>query len=38
MDFNDFPEHELFEAISGESMIQEYQPEEDDGGTIDGFG
>ena len=37
MDFNDVPEHELFEAISGESIIQEYQPEEDDGGVIDGF-
>lgn len=37
MDFNDVPEHELFEAISGESLIQEYQPEEDDGGVIDGF-
>lgn len=36
MDFNDVPEHELFEAISGESIIQEYQPE-DDGGVIDGF-
>lgn len=37
MDFNDVPEHELFEAISGESIIQEYQPEEEDGGKIDGF-
>ena len=36
MDFNDVPEHELFEAISGESMIEEYQPD-DDGGVIDGF-
>ncbi len=36
MDFKDVPEHELFEAISGESMIEEYQPE-DDGGVIDGF-
>ena len=36
MDFKDVPEHELFEAISGESLIEEYQPE-DDGGVIDGF-
>jgi hypothetical protein len=36
MDFNDFPEHEMFEAISGESLIEEYQTE-DDGGVIDGF-
>jgi len=36
MDFNDVPGHELFEAISGESMIEEYQPD-DDGGVIDGF-
>lgn len=37
MDFKDVPGYEMFEAISGESMIGEYQPDDYGDGPIDGF-